>query len=383
MAPKLLEGLRIADMSMMLFGPYCTQVLADLGADVIKLEPEGGDQARGVGKPAKTPGMGALHMNLNRGKRSVVWDTRSGDGRRALEALLKTSDVFIHNIRAKSAARLGLNYDAVRKIKPDIVYVHCVGFGSGGPYESLQAFDDVIQAGSGLASLATRVDGDPQPRYVPTAIADKVAGLHALYATLAGVIHKLRTGEGQHIEVPMLEALTSFTLLDHIVGHAFAPPTGPMGHAHQLDPSRRPVRTKDGYVSIAPYGTSRWIALFKAAGHPEVLEDLDLGRGGPPGVGSLLNARLAQVGPERTTEEWLALCQEHEVPAMRVNSLEDLFDDPHLKAVGFLRERRHPTEGGYIEVQPPIRFSARPAPEIGQAPAVGEHSEEVQRELGL
>lgn len=379
----MLEGVRIADMSTVIFGPYCTQILADMGADVIKIEPPTGDTARNIGKPAKTRGMGALHLTINRGKRSVNWDVRSEEGRVAVRKLIETSDVFIHNVRLDGVKRLGLDYDAVRAINPGIVYVHCTGFGQAGPYAPFAAYDDVIQASSGIASLLPRVTENPAPRYLPMAIADKVSGLTAAYAVLGAIIHKLRTGEGQHVEVPMLESVAAFNLLEHMSGRTTEPRTGPMGYARQVDKERQPFPTRDGHISIAPYVDGNWIKLFDACGHGEILQDPLLAD--PVSRfkhGSLLNERLRAITPERTTAEWLELCAAISVAAMRVNDLEELIDDPHLKAVDFLRLKQHPTEGGYYEVRPPVAFSARPDPDIGPAPLLGEHSDALLRELG-
>lgn len=382
-AGAMLEGIRIADMSTVIFGPYATQILADMGADVIKIEPPAGDTARNIGKPAKTRGMGALHLTINRGKRSVDWDVRSEAGRAAVRRLIETSDVFIHNVRLDGVKRLGLDYEAVRAIKPDIVYVHCTGFGQAGPYAPFAAYDDVIQASSGIASLLPRVTDNPAPRYLPMAIADKVSGLTAAYAVLGAIVHKLRTGEGQHVEVPMLESVAAFNLLEHMSGRTTEPRTGPMGYARQVDKERQPFPTRDGHISIAPYVDGNWIKLFEACGHGEILQDPALAD--PVSRfknGSLLNERLRAITPERTTAEWLALCAGISVAAMRVNDLEELIDDPHLKAVDFLRLKQHPTEGGYYEVRPPVTFSARPDPELSPAPLLGEHSEAMLGELG-
>ena len=219
--PALLEGIHVTDLTTVFFGPYCTQTLADLGAEVVKLEPADGDTARLVGNPPKTPGMGPVFMRLNRGKRNINWDLKSDAGREAMRRQLARSDVFIHNIRADAVDRLGLSYEAVKAIRPDIVYVHCTGFDQRGPYAALQAYDDIIQASTGLATLLPMADGNARPRFLPAAIADKVSGLHAVYGVLAAISHKLRTGEGQHVEVPMFESLVSFNTLEHL-GHVRA-----------------------------------------------------------------------------------------------------------------------------------------------------------------
>jgi crotonobetainyl-CoA:carnitine CoA-transferase CaiB-like acyl-CoA transferase len=382
--PAPLDGIRVADLTTVVFGPYCTQILADLGADVIKIEPAEGDSARIIGDPANTPLMGPVHMRLNRGKRSACWDAKSEQGREAICRLLETSDVFVHNVRPDAIARLGLDYASVRAIRPDIVYVHCTGFGLGGPYAGLQAYDDIIQAASGATSLLPRVDGNPNPRFLPMLFADKVSGLHAVYATMAALMHRMRTGEGQHVEVPMFEAIASFNLLEHLCNATFTPPTGDWGYPRQLDPSRQPLRTKDGYIAIAPYLDDRWVRFFNAVGRPEVLleprfADKVIRRQNMSQMYDVAKTIL----PERTTAEWLEILKAANVPAMNVQQIGDLLDDPHLKATGLLREREHPTEGRYVEVAPPVRFSGCDLPMPRPAPTLGEHTEELNRELGV
>ncbi len=385
MSRKLpLDGVRVADMTTVVFGPYCTQILADLGADVIKVEPAEGDSARNIGVPPKTPLMGPVHLRLNRGKRSVNWDMKSETGKAAMRRLLETSDVFIHNIRPDAIGRLGLDYETVTKLRPDIVYVHCTGFGLGGPYAGLQAYDDVIQAASGAVSLLPRVDGNPRPRFLPMLFADKVSGLHAAYATLAALIARNRDGTGQHVEVPMFEAITSFNMLEHLCDATFNPPTGQWGYPRQLDPVRQPMRTKDGYIAIAPYLDERWVRFFQAAGHPEVLEqerfiDKPLRRANM----TQMYEEAEKILPEKTTEEWLKLLKAANVPAMHANEIGEVLEDPHLSATGLFRRREHPTEGGYVEVRSPVRFADSDDPELRHAPAIGEHTAEVNRELGL
>ena len=383
-SPRMLEGLRVVDLTTVIFGPYCTQILADLGAEVIKLEPADGDHIRIIGNPAATPGMSPVHLRLNRGKRSVDWDLKTADGLAAMHALIATADIFIHNVRGEAIARAGLDYEKVKAIRPDILYVHCTGFDQRGPYAGLQAYDDIIQAASGVASLPPKVDGNPAPRYVPMTMADKVSGLHATYAVLAAVIHRLRTGEGQMVEVPMFESLVSFNLLEHLCDATFVPPTGPALYPRQIDPSRQPMATRDGYIAIAPYMDDRWLRFFDAAGHPEELNRPEL-------ADKLLRRKnmnlmyqaAARIMPERTTDEWLAILQKANVPAMRVNEVEDLLHDPQLQASGLFRQRHHPTEGDYLELRPPVRFSAYDSPELAHAATHGQHSEEIARELGV
>ena len=383
-SPRMLEGLRITDLTTVIFGPYCTQILADLGAEVIKLEPPEGDTIRVIGTPPHTPLMSPVHLRLNRGKRSVDWDLKSEAGRAAMHRLIETSDIFIHNVRNDAIARAALSYEEVRAIRPDIIYVHCTGFDQRGPYAGLQAYDDIIQAASGITTLLPRADGNPQPRYVPMTLADKVSGLHAAYAVLAAVVHRLRTGEGQKVEVPMFESVASFTLVEHLCDKTFVPPTGPSCYPRQLDPTRQPMKTRDGYIAIAPYLDDRWVRFFKATGHAEVLleprfADKPLRRRNM----SRMYEVAATILPERTTDEWLTILGAANVPAMRVNDIDDLLDDPHLQATGLLRQRTHPTEGDYLEVRPPVQFSGYDYADLDHAATPGQHSVEVARELGV
>ena len=382
---NMLEGIRVTDLTTVFFGPYCTQTLADLGAEVIKLEPAEGDTSRLVGNPPQTPGMGPVFMRLNRGKRIVDWDLKSEEGRQAMHRLIETSDVLIHNIRSDAVQRAGLGYEEVRRLRPDIVYVHCTGFDERGPYAGLQAYDDIIQAASGMAQLLPMVDGNPQPRFLPAAIADKVSGLHAVYGVLAAIIHKLRTGEGQFVEVPMFESMVSFNMLEHLCDNTFKPATTSPGYyQRQLDPTRQPMRTRDGFIAFAPYLDDRWIRFFEAAGHAHVLQEPRfIDKPTRRANMSQMFEVMAAIAPERTTDEWLALMKEANVPAMRVNRIDELLDNPQLLASGLLRERDHPTEGRYVEVGMPVRFSAhQPAPP-SHAVGPGEHSESVARELGV
>ena len=384
MAPAMLEGVRIVDLTSVVFGPYATQMLADLGADVIKIEPPSGDQFRTAGRPARTRGMGACHMTINRGKRSVVLDLKAEADRKVVEDLLLSADVFVHNVRDAAMRRLGLHYEAVQALKPDIVYVHCVGFGSGGPYSGLQAYDDVIQAGTGAATLLGRVDGDPRPRYLPSLIADKVAGLHGAYAMLAAIVHRLRTGEGQFVEVPMFEAFAHFMLEEHLYGASFQPPTSSPGYPRQLDPNRQPFPTADGFISVVPYTDASLVRIFDLLGRPEILQDerfstpKDRGRNV-----SALYAAIAELTPARPTAEWLEIFRDAQIPALPVRDLADMLQDPHLEATGFFRPRTHPTEGDYVEMQPPVRFGATYRRNDRPAPLLGEHTEEIRNELAV
>jgi len=381
-SPRLLEGIRIVDHTSVVFGPYCTQLLADMGADIVKVEPPSGDIFRHAGVPAKTRAMGPCHMTLNRGKRSAALDLKSPDDASLMHALIAQADVFIHNVRAAAIEKLGFGYEALRQKHPGLIYVHCVGFGSDGPYAGLQAYDDVIQAASGMTSFFSRVDGDPRPRYVPSTIADKVAGMHATYATLAAYIHKQRTGEGQHVEVPMFEGFVQFLYEEHLFGATFDPPTGPLGYGRQIDPARQPFPTLDGYISIVPYTAETWVRVFDVLGAPEVLARPEFATLNDRLKNTgLLYAEIARHTPSRTTEEWVRLMGAAQIPAMPVRDMADIMADPHLRAIDFFRRTQHPTEGDYFATRPPVRFGAAPDMMARPAPLLGEHTEELRAAL--
>jgi crotonobetainyl-CoA:carnitine CoA-transferase CaiB-like acyl-CoA transferase len=375
----MLENVRIIDLTNVVFGPYCTQILADLGAEVIKIEPPNGDQFRYSGRAARTPGMSPGHMTINRGKQSVVLDLKQADDLAAIRTLLTSADIFIHNIRLQAIERLGLGPEAVKTLNPNIIYVHCVGFGSDGPYRDLQAYDDVIQAASGAATLASRVDGDPRPRYLPSLIADKVAGLHGAYGVLAAIIHKLRTGEGQFVEVPMFESFTHFMLKEHLAGETFDPPVGPICYARQIEPDRQPFPTLDGHICIVPYTDESWSKVFDILGAPELLSD-------PRFASRTLRARhvaalyqaMAALTPRLTTAAWLAMFHRASIPAIPVRDIADIRADPHLEATGFFQRREHPTEGGYFDMKAPVKFSADRPRIPAHAPTIGQHTDRIR-----
>ena len=379
---KMLDGIRIVDLSSVVFGPYATQMLADMGAEVIKVEPPTGDISRYLGRHAKTRGMGSTHMTLNRGKKSIVLDLKQPGDAETMRKLLKTADIFIHNVRGKAIAKLGFGYDEVKAVKPDIIYVHCTGFGQDGPYRDLQAYDDVIQASTGVATLLPRADGNPRPRYVPSLIADKVAGHYGAQAMLAAIIHKLRTGEGQHVEVPMFEAFASFNLVEHMQDATFDPPVGPIGYPRQLDPGRQPFPTADGYISIVPYTDDKMVTLFDLLGEPQVLERPEFADPVSRFKNSeRLYAEVGRLTRAKTTAEWMKILTAAAFPAMPVRDLADIFDDPHFTETGFFRSREHPTEGKFRELRPPIRFAADANRELGLAPLLNEQGDALRQAL--
>jgi crotonobetainyl-CoA:carnitine CoA-transferase CaiB-like acyl-CoA transferase len=375
----MLEGVKVLDLTSVVFGPYCTQILADFGADVVKVEtPGSGDAFRWSGRAVATKGMSPGFITINRGKRSIALNLKAPEDNATMKALLREVDVFVLNVRGKAVERLGLDFESVRAINPEIIYVHCVGFGQDGPYADLQAYDDVIQAASGTATLLPRVDGNPRARYLPSLIADKVAGLHAAYATMAAIIHKMRTGRGQRVEVPMFEAFTKFMLLEHLAGLVFDPPNGPVGYDRQIDPDRQPFPTADGFVSIVAYTDEAWPRVFELLGNPGFLDDERFAtrslraRNLAP-----LYQEMARLTPNFTTAELVEKCHAAQIPAQPVRDIADIMDDPHLKATGFFERRVHPSEGAYFSMSSPLQFGDFTPGPLGHAPTIGEHNSEI------
>ncbi|MEX0408852.1 CoA transferase [Aquibium sp. LZ166] len=376
--PALLSGVRIIDMTSVVFGPLATQMLGDLGADVIKVESPEGDILRHV-QPAQSPGMGAAFLGVNRNKRSVVLDLKTDDGRRSLRRLLRDADVFISSIRPAALARLSLAPDALRRENPRLITVVTVGFGSDGPYRHKPAYDDSVQAASGMAGLATMRDPGAPPSYAPTILADKLGGVTAAWAVMAALYHRERTGEGQHVEVPMFETLASFLLVEHMAAATFENLPQSFGYSRMLVPHRRPVQTKDGYITILPYSNAQWARFFRAIGredmlcHPWVTNMDERSRN----IGAVYDM-VAQFAPSRTTQEWIDLMGEADIPVMPVRMLPDLPQDSHIKATGFFQRVAHPTEGAIWTTKPPVKFSATSARhDLRPAPRLGEHSEEI------
>ncbi len=388
-----LKGVRILDMTSVVFGAYATQMLGDLGADVIKVEfpggrrGGGGDIMRWAGHPPEgaPDDLGPIFMTINRNKRSVLLNLKEPAAAEALRKLVKTCDVFAVSVRYDGLTRLGLDYEAIKAIKPDIVYVHGAGYGSEGPYAGEPAYDDLIQSASGLADLLPRVDGDPTPRLIPTLVADKVSGLFMAQAITAALFHRQKTGEGQFVEVPMLECITSFTLAEHFYGHVYDPPTGPWAYTRVANPERKPFPTKDGHIGLLPYTDAQWDQFFAAAGMAETF-------GKDPRFADYktrarhvrdLYRLVEEVTPSKTTDEWLALLKPLQIPVSKMNRLDDLQTDPHLEAVGLFEHYEHPDAGAYISLRPPVKYTATPANIRRHPPKLGEHTAEILAELGI
>jgi crotonobetainyl-CoA:carnitine CoA-transferase CaiB-like acyl-CoA transferase len=373
-----LAGIRVVDLTAMVMGPYCTQIMADMGADVIKIEPPGGDDTRYV-SVGPTPGMSGVFVNVNRGKRSVVLDLRSDAGKAALRSLIETADVFIHSMRAKAVARLGFSYEEVAAINPAIVYTNCYGYGRRGPDRDLPAYDDTIQAACGLPAVQEQLTGEAT--YVGTIVADKVAGLTALYATTMALFHRERTGEGQEVEVAMFETMASFMLVEHANGAMFDPPLGPAIYPRTVAPNRRPYRTSDGFIAALIYNDRQWSAFVNAV-QPPWASDVYATLERRAQQIDTVYALLAETLKERTTDEWLALFRKLEIPAAPLQAPAALFDDPHLNAVGFFETLDTP-HGPVRFPGVPTWFSRTAGRVAGPAPELGADTAEVLEALGL
>lgn len=364
-APPL-AGIRVLDLTAIVLGPLATLCLADLGADVVKVEAPGGDGTRGAGT-IRHPGMSATFLTLNRNKRSLALDLKHPQGRAVLGELARGANVVVHNMRPEAARRLGIDAPTLRAQNPRLIHCAASGFAQGGERADDPAVDDVIQAGSGLAALC---GADGEPRYVPSLIADKVCGLVLAQAVLAALLSRERTGEGRTIELPMLETMASFTLLEHLGGAAFVPPVGPAGYGRLTTPHRRPMKTRDGHIALTPYTARHWTDFFMAAGRPDLAADprlTDPARRNAE-VGELY-ALLAAILPERDTAEWFAIARTAGVPVSPVERLEDIARSQALFDRGVLVMTDHPSEGRTVHVGPLVPGIAvphRPAPTLGQ-----------------
>ncbi len=372
-----LRGYRILDLTNVLFGPYGVQTLGDWGAEIIKVESLTGDTWRNSGQ-FRNRGMSGQFMAANRNKRSIAIDLKHAGGKEVLRRLIRTADALVSNIRPAGLARLGFSYETCKELNPKLVYAVATGFGQDGPWAARPAFDEIIQAASGFASA---MGTDDEPAFVPSLIGDKLCGLVLTSAVTAALLHRERTGEGQMVEVPMLETVAAFNSIEMFGGMAFVPPIGPSGYKRMK--ARKPVRTKDGWLTMLPYSGDNWCAFFEAVGHPECIEEFAV-------RDPVLRARnidqiydrMRDIAPTRTTAEWEELLLRLDVPHTAFAKLSEVTEQPHLKAVGLFQEIDHPTEGKILQARPPVRFSESPAGIRRLPPHLGEHTKEVLREAG-
>ncbi|MGH6626980.1 MAG: CaiB/BaiF CoA transferase family protein [Burkholderiaceae bacterium] len=375
-----LDGIRVLDLSTVVLGPYASQVLADYGADVIKIEAPEGDSTRRTG-PSTEEGMGAIFLGVNRGKRSVVLDLKTPRGQDALLKLVDTADVLMHSIRPQKLAPIGLDPETLRARNPRLVYVGLHGFAQDGPYGGMPAYDDIIQGMSGCAALMERQTGTPQ--YYPTIAADKTSGLVATHAILAALFMRERTGQGSYVEVPMLEAMVAFNLVEHFYGQHFEPPLAGPGYPRLLNPWRRPYRTTDGHLCAMPYTDAHWRRFFIEAGAPELaLDDRFTDIAARTRNIEELYELAAQFIVGRSTDTWLEIFNRLEIPASRMNRLEDLQQDEHLRATGFFETLKDPAMGTLRFPGVPVKFD-HVRPPVRMAPRLGEHTAELLAEIGM
>ena len=375
-----LSGIRVLDLSSVVFGPLASQVLADYGAEVIKIEPPAGDSTRHTG-PAVEPGMAAVFLGCNRSKKSVVLDLKQPAAQAALQALIATADVLMHSMRPQKLAPLGLDPESLCARHPRLVYAGLHGFGEDGPYAGMPAYDDVIQGMSGLADLMQRQTGEA--RYLPTIAADKTCGLVAAHAVLAALLRRERQGRGGFVEIPMYETMVGFNLVEHFYGMHFTPPQSGAGYPRVMAPWRKPYKTLDGHVCMMPYTDAHWRRFFAAVGEPQLAQDARFATQASrtrhiAELLEILSRHVAQHG----TQHWLQTCERLEIPAAPVARMDDLPHDPHLAATGFFASVHDPAMGELRFPRPPVRIDGAQAP-IAMPPRLGQHTRELLRGAGL
>ena len=376
-----LAGVTILDLTSVLMGPYTTQIFADLGADVIKIESPDGDTTRGL-PPVIDKGRGGMFLNINRGKRSLALDLKLPSARHVVIRLARNSDVFIHSMRAAAIGRLGLGYPALKSANDKIIYANMYGFGRGGPYSDYPAYDDIVQAASGLASLQGRLTGG-DPGYVASAVADKVAGLTGAYAVMAALFARERTGLGQEIEIPMFETMAAFVMAEHLCGSITEPAVGPPEYPRVTAPDRKPYRTSDGHIGLMIYNDKQWRSFFALIGDPDWSRD--------PVFVSMTSrtqniqavlGRLGAVIATRTTGEWMEAFREAQIPAMPILSTGDLLVDPHLAETGFWH--RAESDVGPVRMPGiPTRFSETPGAIGSVGPRLGADNDAILHGAGF
>ena len=373
-----LAGIMVLDLTSVLYGPYASQTLGDWGAEVIKIEPMTGDTWRYSGQ-FRNRGMTGQFMAVNRNKRSLALDLKQPDGKSVLQRLIAKADVLLTNIRPAALARLGFGYESCQQINPRLVYAAATGFGQDGPWAARPAFDEVIQASSGFASA---MGSDDEPAFVPSLVADKICGLTLVGAVSAALVHRERTGKGQMVEVPMLETITAFNSIEMLGGHAFDPPIGPAGYKRMKE--RRPVRTRDGWLTMLPYSGDNWCIFFEAVGHPECIERFAVrdAVARAKNIDQIYN-KMAEIAITRTTAEWEELLLRIDVPHAAFAKITEIAEQPHLKAVGMIATLDHPSEGKIRQARPSARFSDTPAEIHRMPPRLGEHSRAILREAGF
>ncbi|HEX3864811.1 MAG TPA: CoA transferase [Stellaceae bacterium] len=380
-----LAGIRVVDLTTIVLGPVATQLLGDMGAEVIKVETPDGDAMRGLG-PARHPGMAAYFLNVNRNKKSLALDLKRPAALDALLRLAATADVFVHNMRPSAAARLGIDYQAIAAISPRIVYAWASGYRPDSAARDRPAFDDVIQGESGLAAINAPQSGSEKgaPRYVPAAVSDKICGQALASAVGMALFHRERTGEGQEVHVPMMETMAAFNLVDHLWHGVFGEPEKGLGYPRMFTPYRRPYATRDGHVCLLATTDRQWRGLFGAIDRPEMADDPRFATiiGRTEHIDELYTL-IAECMRDRTTADWRARLDQFDVPSGGVNDLQGLVADPYLRDTGFFQPVEHPSEGHTVTMAIPTRFYGSPGSLRLAAPRLGEHNAAILGELGF
>ena len=376
-----LAGVRVLDLTSVVLGPYATQMLGDLGADIIKVEAPEGDTTRYTG-PRVSRDMASLFMGVNRNKRSIVLDLKTAPARDVLLRLVDRADVFVHNIRPQKLEPLGLGSDLLCRRNPRLIYAGIHGWREDGLYRGRPAYDDIIQGMCGVASLMDQLTGEP--RYAPVILCDKTCGLVAAQSILAALYSREKTGRGQFVEIPMFETMVSFIMVEHLHGKGFDPPQGGTGYSRVIAPWRRPYRTRDGYICMLAYTDAQWRRFWAEVGKPDMMQDprfCDMAARSRniDEVYRLAGGELTH----RTTGEWIAAFDRLEIPAGPVKTLDEVLDDPHLREIGFFRRMNHPTEGELVVPDVPVRFADTPAAIDRLPPHLGEHGREILQEIGM
>lgn len=376
-----LAGLRVLDMTQVVMGPFATRILADYGADVIKVEAPLGDTSRKI-PPMKTVGMGYVYLHANRNKRSIVLDLKQSEAIEAFLRIAKTVDVLICNVRPRAMERLGLTYERLKAVNPRLIYVNLVAFGDG-PYADRPAYEDIFQALTGMSFMLTQA-GAPQPMFVPLAYNDRACGLSAANIVMAALLARVRTGRGQHIVMPMFETMAQLVLSDHMGGRSFEPPLGKMGYDRILNDLRKPYPTRDGHVCMVLYTDSHWQKFLAITGKSEWLDSDERLKDITTRARHARDIYLPILALMRTktSEEWLTALRAADIPCAPVHTLDTLFEDPHLAASGMLKTYDHPSEGRVVEMEPPSKWSETKPERRSHAPQLGEHSSEILREVG-
>jgi len=376
-----LQGIRVIDLTQAVLGPVATQILGDMGADVIKIETPAGDPMRLIG-PTRGDRMALVHTSFNRNKRSIILDLKRPAAKEALMRLVETADVFVHNMRLAAAERLGITYEDIRARKPDIVYGAGVGYAKDGPNRDRPAYDDVIQGESGLAGLIERANGES--RYVPMPIADKIVGTTLASSIAMALVHKERTGKGQEVIVPMLETMVAFNLLIHMWNGIHDEAEKGIGYPRMFMPDRRPYQTKDGHICLIAVTDDQWGRLLKALERPELIKEPRFAKlaDRAENLSDLLTI-VAEELLKRTTAEWRELFDAVDVPNGAANSLEDLLADPYLAEMDFFQRYEHPSAGPMVTTAIPVAYSETPGSFRYAPPRLGEHTDAVLSEVGF